>query len=249
MSVWVCVCVCVCVCEREREMKADVFCSVFNQKEKKSFQFILWKTIALMQLMYKKNRNSCEIQCDVCTHHDFSVCLYEYASHVKKSSLFWWGKHLEGFGEKLHICVLIFLVHYLEDSTDSVSSNLSDLEEDYYLLLYPLFSPASNSTPHWLLNCVRETKRTKGNWQMGQYLTTNKSSMRTSSNNGLRVMQRQLVECQNVMSETVFPAWSSVLTKLNIFCYVLSTSLLKRLILIPVPLTKCQQFNIPYDPT
>lgn len=93
------------------------------------------------------------------THHHFSVCWYEYASHVYKSSLFWWGKHLEGFGEKLHICVSIFPVQYLEDSPDSVSSNLSDWEEDYYLLLYPLFSPASNSTLTKLCEGDRKTKR------------------------------------------------------------------------------------------
>lgn len=56
-----------------------------------------------------------------------------------------------------------------------------------------LFSPASNSTLRWE-HCVRETERPKGNWQMGQYLTTNKSSMCTSNNFYMRVMQRQRVE-------------------------------------------------------
>lgn len=69
-------------------------------------------------------------------------------------------------------------------------------------------------------NCVRETERPKGNWQTGQYLTTNKSSMRTSSNDCMRVMQRQRVEglrsVKLVMAETLtLTVWSSVLTKFN----------------------------------
>lgn len=116
------------------------------------------------------------------------------------------GKHLEGFGEKLHICVSIFRVHNLEDSADSISSNLSDLEEDYYLLLYPLFSPASNYTPLWQ-HCAREAERPKRNWQMGQYLTSNKSYIRTSSNYCMHVMQRQswrLIDCQHIRKQKLF---------------------------------------------
>lgn len=81
------------------------------------------------------------------------VCLH---APLKKSSasLFGGGKvtAIGGIWRKamcVCVCVIsvqIFLVHYLEAPTDSVSSNLSDLEEDYYLLLYPLFPPASNYT-------------------------------------------------------------------------------------------------------
>lgn len=59
----------------------------------------------------------------------------------------WWGKHLEGFGKKLHICVEIFLVHNLEDATDNISCNLSDLEEDYHLLLYAVLIGSILYTP------------------------------------------------------------------------------------------------------
>lgn len=56
------------------------------------------------------------------------------------------------------ISVQIFLVRYLEAPTDSISSNLSDWVEDYYLLLYPPSPATSNRTPLWQ-GCVRETKR------------------------------------------------------------------------------------------
>lgn len=48
----------------------------------------------------------------------------------------------------VRLSVQIFLVHYIEAPADSLSSNLSDLEEDYYLLLYAPFPPASNNTPY-----------------------------------------------------------------------------------------------------
>lgn len=47
----------------------------------------------------------------------------------------------------LAISVQIFLVHDLEASADSVSSNLSDWVEDYYLLLDPPSPPDSDCTP------------------------------------------------------------------------------------------------------
>lgn len=57
------------------------------------------------------------------------------------------------------VCVFsvqIFLVHCVEAPADSVSSNLSDLEEDYYLLLYALFPPPSNYNSTMTRVCVCE---------------------------------------------------------------------------------------------
>lgn len=56
-------------------------------------------------------------------------------------------------------------------------------------------------------NTVRETERPKSNWQIGQYLTTNKSYMRTSSDYCMQVMQRQsrgLMDCQHIRRQKLF---------------------------------------------
>ncbi len=59
------------------------------------------------------------------------------------------------------VCVRaqIFLVHYMEVPADSVSSNVSDLEENCYLLLCTLFPPASNYTLLYYDRSIRESVR------------------------------------------------------------------------------------------
>lgn len=81
------------------------------------------------------------------------------------------------FREKLCVCVRvcefesahrfsvqIFLVHYVDSLADSMSSNLSDLEEDYYLLLYALFPPASNEAiPYYDTSVCERGERERTN--------------------------------------------------------------------------------------
>lgn len=174
-----------------------------------------------------------------------TVRWYKNASRVNNSSLFWWAKHLEGFWEKLHICVSIFLVHYLEDSTDSVSNNLSEIK-DYYLHLHPVFTSFKLDST---LATLRKTERLKRNWQVGQYLTTNKSSTRTSSNYCIceqckdRVEGRRLVECQIMWKKKLLLLHDLQCRPTPIF-YV-CTELLQRLtFLYPVSSKQQSQFTI-----
>lgn len=177
-----------------------MFFAVFLTKRKK---IILWKTIALMQLMNwkKKSRNYREIQCDV----PITISLYVYMN-MQATSIY-----LPRFDR-------VSIWRALEKSCTFVSWYFWCTIWRTPLTAFPatcqtwrriiisfciLFSPASNSTLHWE-HYVRETDRKGiGRWDsIWQLFYAYIKQLLYASN--AKTKSRRLVEYQNMWWQKPF---------------------------------------------